>query len=402
MEINWFLPTGGSDGRYLGTTIGNRVADFDYLEQVAHAVDTLGFAGALLPTGRWCEDAWLISARLAAVTERMKFIVAFRPGLIAPALAARQAATFDRISKGRLVVNIVTGGSDADTAADGLNLSHDERYAVTDEFLTIYRQLLASDEPYSFAGDHLRVVNGRNTFPPVQRPYPPIYFGGSSPAAHRTAAKHADVYLTWGEPPQQVAEQIATVRRYAEEAGHPVRFGIRLHIIVRETASQAWDAANDLIKYVDEKAIQAAQGQFTSSQAVGQHRMQALHGGDRNKLEVSPNLWAGVGLVRGGAGTALVGDPDSIVERMMEYADLGVETFIFSGYPHLEEAYRTAELLFPKLPKEFFAGNDQVEQHDEAGHEIEYEFGHRQPRSSTPVVKQLTRPVALPQYVPVR
>ena len=106
--------------------------------------------------------------------------------------------------------------------------------------------------------------------------------------------------------------------------------------------------------------------------------------------------------MRGGAGTALVGDPDTIVERMMEYADLGVETFIFSGYPHLEEAYRTAELLFPKLPKEFFVPNDLAENSDEAGHEIEYEFGHRQPRPSTPVVKQLTRPVALPQYAPVR
>jgi len=402
MEINWFLPTGGSDGRYLGTPIGSRVADLAYLEQIAHAVDTLGFAGALMPTGRWCEDAWLLAARLAAITNRMKFIVAFRPGLIAPALAARQAATFDRLSKGRLVVNIVTGGSDADTAADGLHLTHDQRYALTDEFLTIYRQLLSSPEAVTLAGEHLRIVNGRNTFPPVQTPYPPIYFGGSSPAAHQTAAKHADVYLTWGEPPHQVAEQIANVRRLAEAAGHPIRFGIRLHIIVRETTSQAWAAANELIKYVDDQAIQAAQQQFSSSQAVGQHRMQALHGGQRDRLEVSPNLWAGVGLVRGGAGTALVGDPDTIVERMVEYANLGVESFIFSGYPHLEEAYRTAELLFPKLPKEFFAPAASAVDEEAAGHEVAYAAGHRPARQPAPVAKQLTRPVALSQYVPVR
>jgi len=355
MEINWFLPTGGGDGHYLGTTIGGRVADFDYLEQVARAVDTLGFAGALLPTGRGCEDAWLIAAQLAAVTNRMKFIVAFRPGLIAPALAARQAATFDRLSNGRLVVNIVTGGSDDDAAADGVHVDKDERYGITDEFLTIYRRLLGGEQGVTFAGEHLSVTKAHNVFAPVQRPYPPIYFGGSSDAGHRTAAKHADVYLTWGEPPQQVAEQIATVRRYAEVAGHPIRFGIRLHIIVRETASQAWDAANNLIKYLDDTTIQVAQAQQTARGAVGQKRMQALHGGDRNKLEVSPNLWAGVGLVRGGAGTALVGDPDQVAARMLEYIDLGVESFILSGYPHLEEAYRTAELLFPKLPKEFFA-----------------------------------------------
>lgn len=387
MEINWFLPTGGTDGRYLGTTLGGRVADFDYLQQVAHAVDTLGFAGALLPTGRWCDDAWLIAARLAAVTKRMKFIVAFRPGLIAPALAARQAATFDRLSHGRLVVNIVTGGSDADTAADGLLLNHDERYEVTDEFLTIYRQLLSSTDEYTFEGKHLQVIKGRNVFPTVQQPFPPVYFGGSSAAAHRTAARQADVYLTWGEPPQQVAEQIANVRRYADEAGRTVRFGIRLHIIVRETTSEAWAAANDLIKHLDDQTIASAQSQFSSSQAVGQHRMQALHGGRRDKLEVSPNLWAGVGLVRGGAGTALVGDPDTIAERMLEYVELGVESFIFSGYPHLEEAYRTAELLFPKLPKEFFTNGTTASTngyHHQNG-AIGWEFAP----------KQLNRPVAV-------
>lgn len=364
MEINWFLPTGGTDGRYLGTTLGNRVADIEYLQQIAQAADNLGFNGVLTPTGRHCEDAWLITSHLAAVTKRLKFIVAFRPGLIAPALAARQAATFDRISKGRLVVNIVTGGSDADTAADGLALSHDERYAVTDEFLTIYRQLLGTNEDVTFDGQHLHIKNGRNIFPTVQKPFPPIYFGGSSDAAHRVAAKHADLYLTWGEPPQQVAEQIATVRRYAEEAGHPIRFGIRLHIIVRETTSAAWDAANDLIKHLDDKAIQAAQTFQSNSQAVGQHRMQALHNGQRDKLEISPNLWAGIGLVRGGAGTALVGDPDTVAARMQEYVDLGIESFIFSGYPHLEEAYRTAELLFPKLPKEYFTSNGPRENQD--------------------------------------
>ncbi|MCX6049576.1 MAG: FMNH2-dependent alkanesulfonate monooxygenase [Chloroflexi bacterium] len=364
MEINWFLPTGGTDGRYLGTSIGNRVADIDYLQQIAQAADTLGFNGVLTPTGRQCEDAWLICAKLAAVTKRLKFIVAFRPGLIAPALAARQAATFDRISNGRLVVNIVTGGSDADTAADGLQLSHDERYELTDEFLTIYRQLLGTNEDITFDGQHLTIKNGRNIFPTVQKPYPAIYFGGSSDAAHHVAAKHADLYLTWGEPPQQVAEQIATVRRYAEENGHAIRFGIRLHIIVRETTSQAWDAANDLIQYVSDDAIKAAQSFQTGSQAVGQHRMQALHNGRRDKLEISPNLWAGVGLVRGGAGTALVGDADTVAARMQEYVDLGVESFIFSGYPHLEEAYRTAELLFPKLPKEYFTTNRPKENTD--------------------------------------
>src|SRR5579859_1415180 len=251
MEVFWFLPTGGNDGRYLGTTIGSRVADFNYLKQVAQAVDSLGFAGALLPTGRFCEDAWIISSTLVPYTQRMKFLIAFRPGLIAPALAARQAASFDRLSNGRLAVNIVTGGSDADALADGLYFDHDGRYEVTDDFLTIYRSL-TEGEKTTFEGKHLKIEKGSLGFPVVQKPRPPIYFGGSSDSAHRVAAKHADVYLTWGEPPSQVAEQIATVRSYAAEQGRTVRFGIRLHIIVRETTSQAWDAANELIKHLDD------------------------------------------------------------------------------------------------------------------------------------------------------
>lgn len=354
MEILWFLPTGGSDGHYLGTKRGSRVADFAYLQQIAQAADTLGFAGALLPTGRQCEDAWLIASRLSAATQRLKFLIAFRPGLIMPALAARQASTLDRITNGRVLTNIVTGGSDADTAGDGLHLDHDERYIVTDEFLTIYRRLLSGEKQVSFTGDHLRITDGQNIFAPVQKPYPAIYFGGSSEPAQEVAAKHADVYLTWGEPPAQVAEKIASVRRRAAEYGRRIRFGIRLHIIVRETTAQAWDAANDLIRYLDDATIQAAQSSFDTMQSVGQARMQALHRGNRAKLEVSPNLWAGIGLVRGGAGTALVGDPETVAARMQEYIDLGIESFIYSGYPHLEEAYRTAELLFPKLPREFF------------------------------------------------
>jgi alkanesulfonate monooxygenase len=153
----------------------------------------------------------------------------------------------------------------------------------------------------------------------------------------------------WGEPPHQIAEQIASVRRLAEEEGRTVTFGIRLHVIVRETESAAWDAANDLIRYIDDQTIATMQTFQANSEAVGQQRMRALHGGKRDALEVSPNLWAGVGLVRGGAGTALVGDPATVAARMQEYVDLGIDTFIMSGYPHLEEAHRVADLLFPKL-----------------------------------------------------
>ncbi len=350
MQVLWFFPTHG-DGRYLGTAIGGRAVTSDYLQQLAQAVDHLGYTGALLPTGRSCEDAWIVASSLIAVTKRSKFLVAIRPGIASPGMAARMAATFDRMSNGRLLINVVTGGDPVELAGDGLHLSHDDRYDLTDEFLTVWRGIIQG-ETLDFEGRYLNIKGGKLLFPPVQTPHPPLWFGGSSAAAKRVAAKHIDVYLTWGEPPEQVAQKIQEVRQLAEEQGRTVRFGIRLHVIVRETTSEAWDAANQLIKYVDEEAIATAQKAFSRADSEGQQRMSQLHGGSREALEISPNLWAGVGLVRGGAGTALVGDPDTVAQRMLEYQELGIENFIFSGYPHLEEAYRVAELLFPRLPLE--------------------------------------------------
>lgn len=348
MQLLWFIPTHG-DGRYLGTAIGGRACNFEYMRQIAQAVDHLGFTGALLPTGRSCEDAWIVASSLMSVTQQMRFLVAIRPGLMSPGLAARMAATFDRLSNGRLLINVVTGGDPVELAGDGLHLSHDDRYELTDEFLRVFRAI-ASGEEVNFSGKYLQVKGGKLMFPPVQKPYPPLWFGGSSPIAQQIAASHVDVYLTWGETPQEVAQKIATVRQLAEQQGRTLRFGIRLHVIVRETESEAWDAANELIKYVDEDAIAAAQKVYARLDSEGQRRMTQLHKGSRDALEISPNLWAGIGLVRGGAGTALVGDPDTVAARMIEYTELGIETFILSGYPHLEEAYRVAELLFPRLP----------------------------------------------------
>jgi alkanesulfonate monooxygenase len=350
MNVFWFIPTHG-DGRYLGTTEGSRAVSLEYMQQIAQAADNLGYSGALLPTGRSCEDAWVVASALIPATRRLRFLVAIRPGIISPTAAARMTATFDRLSNGRLLINVVTGGDPSEASADGVFLDHDERYVVTDEFLDIWRRVLAG-EVVDYEGRHLRVQAAKLLYPPLQTPHPPLYFGGSSPAAHELAAKHIDLYLTWGEPPEAVRGKIEDMKRRAAAHGRSLRFGIRLHVIVRETNAAAWDAANQLIRHLDDAAIAAAQRSFAKFDSEGQRRMAQLHQGRREALEVSPNLWAGVGLVRGGAGTALVGDADTVAERMREYAAMGIDTFILSGYPHLEEAYRAAELLFPRLPVE--------------------------------------------------
>jgi alkanesulfonate monooxygenase len=347
-NVLWFLPTHG-DGRYLGTSVGGRAVDLDYLKQIAQAADQLGYFGVLLPTGKSCEDSWVVASALAPVTERLRYLVAVRPGLQSPGVAARMTATLDRISRGRLLINVVTGGDPTENKGDGIFLSHEERYEVTSEFLEIYRRLLAGEE-VNYCGRHFRIEEGRLLFEPAQKPYPPLYFGGSSPAGVEIAAEQVDKYLTWGEPPRQVEEKLQAVRQAAARSGRTLSFGIRLHVIVRETNAEAWAAADRLISHLDEETIASAQAVFKRMDSVGQSRMAALHGGRRDKLEVSPNLWAGVGLVRGGAGTALVGDPETVAARMKEYMALGLDTFILSGYPHLEEAYRFAELVMPLLP----------------------------------------------------
>jgi len=354
MKIFWFIPTHG-DSRYLGTSKGARQVDHAYMKQIAVAVDNLGYEGVLIPTGRSCEDPWLTAASLIDATKKLKFLVALRPGVTTPALAARMAATFDRLSGGRVLLNLVTGGDEQELKGDGVYEDHETRYKTATEYTTIWREILKrshTGESFTFHGERLSVDNAKLLYPPVQEPHPPLWFGGSSDAAIELATDQVDTYLTWGEPPAAVKEKIENVRAKAEAKGRKLSYGIRLHVIVRETNEEAWKAAEELIQYVDDATIAAAQAKFKQMDSVGQRRMAELHNGDRSKLEVSPNLWAGVGLVRGGAGTALVGDPETVAARIQEYADLGIDTFIFSGYPHLEESIRFAELVFPLLPLE--------------------------------------------------
>ncbi|MEU2097046.1 LLM class flavin-dependent oxidoreductase [Streptomyces globisporus] len=354
LTFHWFLPTNG-DSRHVvggghGTPVtaagGDRPPTVRYLAQIARAAEDLGFTGALTPTGAWCEDAWLTTAMVSQHTERLKFLVAFRPGFVSPTLAAQMASTFQRQSDGRLLLNVVTGGESHEQRAYGDFLDKDARYARTGEFLEIVRQLW-DGKTVDLKGEHLHVEQARLTQLPD--PVPEIYFGGSSPAAAGVAARHTDVYLTWGEPPAQVAEKIAGVRSLAAEQGRTVRFGIRLHVITRDTSEAAWAEADRLLAGFDPATVRAVQEGLRRSESEGQRRMLELHGGGRDGLEIHPNLWAGIGLVRGGAGTALVGSHTEVADRIREYHALGIEEFVLSGYPHLEEAYWFGEGVLPRL-----------------------------------------------------
>ncbi|MFC9931284.1 LLM class flavin-dependent oxidoreductase [Streptomyces sp. NPDC127190] len=355
LTFHWFLPTNGDSRHVVGGGHGtpatasgqDRPPTVAHLSRIAGAAEDLGFVGVLTPTGAWCEDAWLTTAMVSRHTERLKFLVAFRPGFISPTLAAQMASTFQRQSGGRLLLNVVTGGESHEQRAYGDFLDKDARYRRTGEFLQIVRELWEG-KTVDLHGEHLRVEDARLARLPD--PIPEVYFGGSSPIAGEIAARHADVYLTWGEPPAQVAEKIARIRKLAAQQGRSLRFGIRLHVITRDTSEQAWAEAERLLAGFDAETVRQVQAGLARSESEGQQRMLALHGGgSRDGLEIHPNLWAGIGLVRGGAGTALVGSHTEVAERIKEYAALGIEEFIFSGYPHLEEAYWFGEGVLPKL-----------------------------------------------------
>jgi len=358
LRFHWFLPTngdgrdivGGGHGVATGAAGAIRPPTVQYLGQVARGAEQLGFEGALTPTGAWCEDAWLTTAMLVGVTERLKFLVAFRPGLVPPTLSAQMASTFQRLSEGRLLLNVVTGGESAEQRAYGDFLDKEQRYERTGEFLDIITRLWRG-ETVTTAGKHLRVEGTRLARLPD--PVPDIYFGGSSHAAGPVAARYADIYLTWGEPPRAVNTKLRWIEELAAKEGRtPPRFGIRLHVVTRDTADEAWRVADRLIERVDDAMIRKVQEGLARSESEGQRRMRDLHrGGDRRDLTVAPNLWAGIGLVRGGAGTALVGSHAEVADRIEEYASLGISEFILSGYPHLEEAYWFGEGVLPELQR---------------------------------------------------
>ena len=347
IKVHWFLPTSGDSRTVvpLGPGGHHRPPTLEHLTRIAQAADQLGYEGVLTPTGTWCEDAWLTTAALITQTKRLKFLVAFRPGAVSPTLAAQQAATFQRLSGGRLLLNIVTGGDAAEQQRFGDWLDHDERYDRTDEFLTVLRGALTG-QPFDFEGRYYH-VGGATVSGSAARP--PLYFGGASPAAEVVAAKHVDVYLTWGEPLEMVVPRLERMRRLAAEHGRQLRFGIRLHTITRDVAEDAWRETERFLDQLPADLVDRAQRSLAGSQSVGQQRMRALHNGSRDSLTVAPNLWAGYGLVRGGAATALVGSHEEVADRIAEYHAVGFDEFIMSGHPHLEEAHWFAEGVLPIL-----------------------------------------------------
>jgi alkanesulfonate monooxygenase len=353
IRVGWFIPTAGDTTR-LGEDPTEIPPSLAHFVEVARAAEEAGFAYALVPVQTACWDAYISCSFVAARTERLKLLLAARPGFVNPTVMAKMLATFDQLSGGRVMVNLIAGGGAAEVEADGLFLGHDDRYALMDESVELMKRVWTSRTPVDFEGRFVRVRGARVLPRPLQLPYPPFYLGGGSPAAEAVSARHADVHLFWGDHPARIAEHVARLTDHAascadRQATGPLRFGMRLQVIVRDTAAAAWEAAHRLV--AGERAATRARVRTMWEQSSIQARQQELAAGDGAGLHVEghPHLWAGIGRVRPGAGVAVVGDPDQVTATLREFIDAGCREFCLSGYPHHLEAERFGRLVLPQL-----------------------------------------------------
>ncbi|MGI4985259.1 MAG: LLM class flavin-dependent oxidoreductase [Janthinobacterium lividum] len=321
--------------------------DVPYLQRFARAHEDAGFDRVLVPYHSTSPDAMLTVAHAASVTRRVHFMLAHRPGFVAPTLAARQLATLDQLSGGRLAVHIISGGSDAEQRRDGDFLSHDERYARTDEYLEILRRVWTENAPFDHTGKYYRFEQAFSEVRPRQQPCLPIYFGGASAPAIAVAGRHADVYALWGESKDQVAEQIARVRAAARDHGREVRFSVSFRPILAATEKAAWERADHILERT--RQLRAGQGleQGAPLQSEGARRLLAAAG---DGVRADDRLWTGVAKELGGRSnsTALVGTPGQVAETLAEYYALGVTTFLVRGFDPLEDALDYGRELLPR------------------------------------------------------
>ena len=349
-RFDWFIPIDG-DGAHIGTYRAERPPTFEYLREVVETAEEHGFYSLLIPTrfanGLFEENAplaetWTMVTALAAVTDRIRFLVAVRPGFISTGLFAQMAATLDQISHGRLDINVVPGGIQGDFERLGVVSDHASRYAQADEFIAACRMLWETEEPVVFEGAHVR-LKGAICSPGPYGEGPRFYLGGAPDRALALAGRRSDVYLAWIEPQERIEQHLERARAEFDAAGRLSAFGLRAHLVVRETEAEAWEAADELLSRAEGVVKSQRQAVFAGTPMVGQ-RAQTQEVADHR---LGPHLWNGISTVRVNCGTAIVGTPEQVARELLGYWRLGIDEFILSGYPHVEECRRAASDLLP-------------------------------------------------------
>lgn len=359
VRFSWFVPIDG-DGRRAGTWRAERPPDFGYLRRVAETAEECGFYSLLVPTrlanGLFAEDAplaetWTTATALAAVTERIRFLVAVRPGFVSLGLFAQMAAALHEISGGRLDLNIVPGGIQNDLERAGEVSSHETRYERAEEFIAGCRRLWSEGGPVGFEGEFYRLREAYCS-PRPGADGPRFYLGGASARALGLAGRQADVHLSWIEPLGDTARRAGEAMAQFRLAGRAPELGLRSHLVVRDTEGEAWAAAEELIGFADPVVKAQRRAAIGGTPMVGQQGQARAAAGHR----VGPRLWNGLSEVRVNCGTAIVGTPEQAAEVLADYARLGFGEFILSGFPHLEECRRVAGEVLPRLRERLAGG----------------------------------------------
>lgn len=326
--------------------------DPDYVRRFAQAHEDAGFDRILIGYFTNGPDGFIVASYAAWATERIGLMLAHRPGFVAPTLAARKLATLDHFSSGRLAVHIISGGDDDDQRKDGDYLAHDQRYVRTDEYVDILKKIWTSDRPIDHNGRYYQCTSAFSEVKPVQKPYLPIYFGGSSDAAIEIAGKHADIYALWGEPLDEAAHTISRVRASAARYHRSLRISVSLRPILAPTEKEAWARAERIIQTTRAgRGISALGPAKSSPQNVGSQRL--LAAAARGKV-LDKRLWTEVAAATGARGntTALVGTPEQVAEALLDYYDIGVTTFLIRGFDPLEDAIDYGRELIPLVRQE--------------------------------------------------
>jgi len=322
------------------------IFDKAYITRFAQVHEEAGFDRILV--GYWSDqpDGFLVTALAGLATSKINFLLAHRPGFVAPTVAARKLATLEHLLDGRLAVHVISGGNDGEQRKDGDHLDHDQRYARTDEFLDVVRKVWTEEQPFDHQGAHYQAQNAFSAIKPLQKPHLPVYFGGSSEAALQVAGKHADVFALWGESLEQTRETIAAVRAEAARHGREIEFSVSFRPIIADTEEAAWAKAETILGSARQRIERAGPVIANKPQSVGAQRLlDTVAKGDR----VDERLWTGIaGLVGGGHNsTALVGTPEQVADALLAYYDLGVKTFLIRGFDPVVDAEDYGRELLP-------------------------------------------------------
>lgn len=327
--------------------------DADFLKRFSLAHEEAGFDKVLIGYGSSGPDGFSVASYISSFTSKLQFLIAHRPGFVAPTLAARKAATLDQFSNGRVSLHFITGGNDAEQQRDGDWLGHDDRYRRTDEYLEVMKLEWTSEEPFDYEGEFYKVRRASSEVKPLQKPHIPVYFGGLSGPAREVGAKHADVYMMWGEPVGAVREEIADVHAAAAKYGRKPRFSVSFRPIIAATEEKAWEKAQGYLERILSlrKAAGAAVPANYKPQAVGSQRLLSL--ADRGEVH-DKRLWTAIAAAVGAYGntTALVGTPEQVVDSLLDYYDAGVTTILIRGFEPLEDASEYGKELIPMLRAE--------------------------------------------------